>query len=199
MYKKQKGSALVIVGAILGVLFVIGALIVAVVVSANNAANGFDQKMKAEHTNNKNILSAYNQKVLEAAQVPAMARDDIIQIAEAAIQGRYGENGSQAVFQAITEQNPSVDPQLYSKLQQITEAGRDEFKTAQTRLLDVKRAYETALKNYPMGPIMGFLGFPKVPLDAYNIVTTARTERAFETGREDGPVQLRAPAEKKGE
>lgn len=197
MKNTQRGAAStgVIIALLIAGVFVVLAFVVAMVfMRANNTANAFEQKVKYEHTNNKNVLSGYNQKILEAAQVPEMARDDIMKVAQAAIQGRYGAEGSKAVFQAITEQNPNIDSQLYVKLQQIIEAGRDEFKTSQTRLLDVKRSYETALGSMPQGFIMGLMGFPKVPLDTYNIVTTDRTERAFEKGREDAPLQLRAPA-----
>lgn len=191
--KKQQGGALAIVLVILGI---IGALVVAgimMVVSANNTAAGLDAQIKAAHTDNKNVLSQYNQKVLEAAQVPEMMRDDLIKVATAAIEGRYGAGGSKAVFQAISEQNPNVDSQVYVKIQQIIEAGRNEFQNRQTKLIDIKSTYEAALNRFPQGPLMRMLGYPKVPLDTYNIVTTDRTEKAFQTGKEEGPLKLRNP------
>lgn len=189
--KKQQGGALLIVLAIVGVL-VAGVIAVAMMaIGANNTANSFDAQVKAQHQNNKNILANYGQKVLEVSQVPEMMRDDLVKVASAAIEGRYGKDGSKAVFQMITEQNPTVDSQVYTKIQQVIEAGRNEFQTSQTRLLDIKQSYETALGSFPQGAFMRFLGYPKVALDTYNIVTTERTERAFEKGKEDGPLQLR--------
>ena len=38
---------------------------------------------------------------------------------------------------------------------------------------------------------MRMIGYPKVPLDTYVIVTTDGVEKAFTKGREDGPLQLR--------
>lgn len=196
MNKKQLGGALMAVLITLGVLGAGIAVVASILFSANNTANDFDKKVKYEHANNKNVLSQGQQKILELAQVPEMARDDILKVTEAAITGRYGADGSKAVFQALTEANPTVDPGLYKALQQEIKAYRDKFEAAQTKLLDVKRSYETALDSMPQGFVMKMLGFPKVPLDTYNIVTTDRTERAFETGREDTPLQLRPAATK---
>lgn len=194
MKNHQRGRAAVIALAVIGSLLALGVVVAMVLIGIYNQANSLDQKVKYEHQNNKNILSQYNQKVLEAAQVPEMMRDDLMKVATAAIEGRYGPDGSRAVFQMITEQNPNVSPEVYTKLQQIIEAGRDEFKGAQTRLLDIKRAYETQLGSVPTGALMKFMGFPKVPLETYNIVTTQGTEDAFKAGKEQAPIQLRKPA-----
>lgn len=190
--QKQKGNALVVSLVILGAIVALGIVAVMMFIGANNTAAGFDSSVKYEHTNNKNVMAGYNQKVMEVAQVPEMMRDDFIKVATAAMEGRYGKDGSKAVFQALKEQNPTLDPSLYAKIQQVIESGRTEFQNSQTRLLDIKRSYEFALNSFPQGIFMRALGYPKVPLDTYNIVTTDRVERAFEKGKEDGPIQLRA-------
>lgn len=190
--QKQNGSALAIVLVVLGAFLALGVLMVGMFISANNTAAAFDASVKYQHTNNKNVLATFNQKVMEVAQVPEMMRDDLVKVATAALAGRYGADGSKAVFQVLKEQNPNLDPSLYTKIQQVIESGRTEFQTSQTRLLDIKRSYESALNSAPQGPLMKLLGFPKVPLESYNIVTTGRVERAFENGKEDGPIQLRA-------
>jgi len=75
-------------------------------------------------------------------------------------------------------------------LQRMIEAGRDEFASAQTRLIDRKRAYDTALGSFWQGKMMASAGYPKIELDDFNIVTNVRTEGAFETGVEE-PMTLR--------
>jgi len=188
MKNRMQGSATI---AILGVIGVLIALFAFAYIGAHNKANRLEQTIKAEAKNNENILANYGQKIQEAAQVPGMATKDIVEIAKAAIGGRYGENGSQAAVQMITEQNPNANPALYEKLQQIIESGRDEFKTHQTRLIDAKRVYETELGSAITGTMMGIAGFPKINLDDYKVVSTSRAENAFKTGREEGPIQLR--------
>lgn len=161
-------------------------------ISAYNAGNRFENQLKAAYENNQNILSQYAQKVMEASQVPDMMRDDLVAVSRAAIEGRYGEGGSRAVFQAIAEQNPQVSEALYIKLQQIVEAGRDEFKTAQTRLIDIKRAYETALGSFWQGMWLRIAGYPQEDLSKYRAVITDSVEKTFHTGKEAAPLKLRS-------
>ena len=190
--KNKKGITLP--GALLVVLAVIIVGMVAAVicyVSAANSGNAMEQNIKATYENNKNVLAQFGQKVLEAAQVPEMARDDISAVASKAMQGRYGADGSKAVFQAIQEQNPQVDPVLHRQVQQIIESGRAEFQNDQTRLIDQKRVYETALGSVWQGMWMRMAGYPKINLDEFKIVGTDRSEQAFKNGKESSPIQLR--------
>lgn len=130
----------------------------------------------------------------EAAQVTDMQRDDLVKITTAAIQGRYGDNGSRASVQFLREQNPALDSKIYVKIQQIVEAGREEFKVNQTRLVDTKRAYETELGSFWSGMWLRIAGYPKINLDDFKIVSTERAQDAFKKGKEDGPLKLRPDA-----
>jgi len=188
---KQKGGALAVVLAFLGVLLSLLVLGVMSYISAYNTGNQLENKLKAEYENNENILAQYSFKVLEASQVPELMRDDLIRITKEAIEGRYGPDGAKAAFMMITEQNPQVSPEIYVKLQQIIEAGRDEFKTGQTRMVDTKRAYQTALGSFWQGMWMGIAGYPKVDLEKYKIISNAATQETFRTGVEAAPLQLR--------
>uniref|UniRef100_UPI0039B69316 hypothetical protein n=1 Tax=Vibrio vulnificus TaxID=672 RepID=UPI0039B69316 len=89
----------------------------------------------------KNIYGQYGQTILEMAQVPAQRQKDVLKLIVETMEGRYGEDGSRAVFQMIQEQNPTAGDELYVKIQQQIQSGRAEFKTAQSVLLDQKAAY----------------------------------------------------------
>lgn len=159
-------------------------------VSAYNTANRMERSIVATDENNRNILAQYGNRIAEAAQVPAMQRDDLTAVVTAALEGRYGEDGSRAVFQFIQEQNPQIDSTVYVQLQRMIEAGRIEFAAAQTKLVDQKRIYETSLGSFWQGTWMSVAGYPRIDLDEYQIVSTARADAAFETGIEE-PMQLR--------
>lgn len=173
----------VVVAGIVGIL-------VTSYISAYNTANRMETGIEAAWTDNKNVLAQYSNRVAESAQIPAMQRDDLTQVVTAALDARYGEEGSQAMFQWIQEQNPQIDSTVYTQLQRTIEAGRIDFAAAQTRLIDQKRVYQTALGSFWTGTIMGVAGFPRKDLDEYNIVTNVRTEQSFETGTEEA-IQLR--------
>lgn len=162
-------------------------------ISAYNTGNRLERSIVATDENNRNILAQYGNRVAEAAQIPAMQRDDLAAVVTAALEGRYGEDGSQAVFQFIQEQNPQIDSAVYVQLQRMIEAGRIEFAAAQTKLVDQKRVYETALGSFWQGTWMSFAGYPKIDLSEFQIVSTGRANNAFESGMEE-PMQLRVPS-----
>jgi hypothetical protein len=159
-------------------------------ISAYNLGNRLEQNIVATYENNRNVLAQYGNRVSEAAQIPAMQRDDLTQVVTAALEGRYGEDGSQAVFQWIQEQNPQIDSTVYVQLQRIIEAGRIEFANEQTKLVDQKRVYETALGSFWKGTWLNISGYPSINLDDFQIVSTSRANEAFEFGIEE-PIQLR--------
>lgn len=179
------------VGSIIlvGVLVVVG-LFGAGLWSAYNSGNRMEENIKATYDDNRNILSQYSTAIAEAAQIPAMQRDDLIKVAEAALEARYGADGAQAVFQSIQEQNPQIDSSVYTKLQQIIQAGRKDFETGQRKLREQVRIYSTALGSFPKGAMMKMVGYPSISLSDYDIVSDARTEEAFGTKVQE-PIQIR--------
>jgi|TARA_R110000851_G_scaffold81495_1_gene179064 hypothetical protein len=158
-------------------------------ISAFNSGNRLENRIKATYTDNQNVLSSYSNKVAEAAQIPAMQRDDLTKVVTAALNARYGETGSKAMFQWIQEQNPTIDSSVYTKLQQIIESGRNDFQLAQTKLIDQKRTYETQLGSFWRGTWLGVAGYPKVDLDTYKVVIAGSTRETFRTGN-DNALQL---------
>lgn len=194
MLKDQRGAisggviALILVIAFLGTLAAVG---FGSYVSAYNYGNQIENDLKAVQTDNKNKLAQYGQKVQEIAQVPSMYAADLQKIVEASIQGRYGKDGSKATWQMLKEQNPSLDPSMYTKIQQVIESGRNDFQAGQTRQIDIRRQYETMLGTFWKGMWLKFAGYPKVNLKDFDIVSTDRADKAFETKKEDGPIKLR--------
>ncbi len=188
---KQRGSAMVFALVALGIIVAIIGVVVMSYISAYNTGNRLEVTLKAEYKDLENVYAQYTQKVLEVAQVPTMMKDDVKEVIREAISGRYGAEGSKAVFQAISEQNPTIDAGLYRKVQQVIEAGRDEFKTKQKRVIDQKATYEIALGSFWQGMWLRIAGYPKMNLDDIKLITTDRAEQVFKTGKEAAPLQLR--------
>ena len=192
--KRQDGG---ISGALIAVLIFFGIIFSTVFVcltsyvSANNYGAKIEAQLNAERDNNQNVLAQGQQKVLEAAQVPGMMRDDFSKVAKDAISGRYGAEGSKAVVQWIKEQNPNLDSKVYVKIQQLIEAYRDEFKTSQTKMIDVRRQYEASLGLFWRGMWLRMAGFPKIDLTMFKPIITDRVEDVYKNGKESSPLQLR--------
>ena len=90
------------------ILSVVLALIVSVVgiaavsyIGASNYGAAVEAQLKAARDNNRNILAQYEQTIMEASQVPEMYKSDFKEVLTGALQSRYGEGGSKAVFQFI--------------------------------------------------------------------------------------------------
>lgn len=147
--------------------------------------------IKAQFSQNKNLRSSYIKKIKEAAQITEMQTQDLSKIIESALTARYGDEGSKALFQAIQEQNPTLDQSTYIKLQNIIAAGRDELAVSQALLIDKKAAYERSLQYVWSGLWLKLAGFPKIALDDYRVVTDSNTEEVFTTGTDDSTIKLR--------
>lgn len=192
--KRQKGvisSGLIVGLVVLVVVILLGVIGFSSYVNAYNYGNQMEQSLKAVKENNRNILAQYGQKVLEVAQVPDMYKKDMVELVQTAIQARYGKNGSVATMQWLKEQNPSLDPEMYKQIQRVIEAGRTDFQNNQTRLVDVRRQYETAIGSFWQGMWLRLAGYPKVNLADFDIVSTDRADDAFKNKKEDGPIKLR--------
>ncbi len=149
-----------------------------------------EAKLNAQLESNKSSLATHVNTIREMVQVPEMYRDDLTKVIEATMQGRYGKDGSKAVFQFITEHGQSYDSSLYTKIETAIEAGRTRFDADQRQLMDEKREYEVLLKGNDSVFYGGFFHFPTIDMDKFKVVTNAETDAAFASGKSE-PLKLR--------
>lgn len=189
--KKQNGSAVVVtLLSLIGVVIAAAVALVTLWVQAANYGNRSEVEIKKVWENNQNVLGQYTLKVQEIASVPDMYKSDLQGVMVNVMQARMGKDGSKALFQFFKEQNIPFDSSMYTKIQQVIEAGRNEFQTAQTRLVDVKAVYQERLGSIPQGWFLSMAGYPKIDLTLYKPVVASDTQKAFETGVQS-PIKLR--------
>jgi hypothetical protein len=192
--KNQNGA--ISTGAVIGLGFVGFILIILLVaatsyIGANNYGARIEAQLNAEYDNNMQILAQGQQKVMEAAQVPAMYKDDFKEIISADVQGRYGKDGSKATFQWLKEHDVALDSAMYKKVQQLIESYRDEFKNSQTKMIDVRRQYEAEQGLLWRGMWLRIAGFPKVDMSKFKPIVTDAVQEIYKNGKESGPMKLR--------
>lgn len=146
--------------------------------------------IKAQYSEDQNNYDNMWKRFREMSQVNESYAADLKKVFDGAIQGRYGADGSKAAMQWITEHNPTLSPDTYTRLQSTIEAGRNSFEAEQKTLLDKKREYEVLLGSTTGLFVNGFFGFPRIDLAKFGIVTSDRTEKAFGTGK-DEEIKLR--------
>lgn len=177
----------------LGALAVVAVLVFSIVgslMSMYNSAVQMEQSLVAQYDQNRNNYAKMFNSLKEAAQVPDMYMQGLKDLYDSIMHGRYGSDGSKAMFNWIKEHNPEVDSSLYVKLQSMIEANRNDFESNQKSLIDKRQIYQVYLKTVPQSFVLSVMGFPKIDLSKYDIVTSEETEKAFDT-KKAGPISLR--------
>jgi len=177
--------------SILGFFPFLGIILFISYTSSYNYGNRMDNKIQSQYKNMENVLAQYSQKVREVAQVPGIYKDDLKEIVNASMSGRYGKDGSKAVFQFLKEHNQTLDSSMYVKIQQIMEAGRNDFQFENTKLIDMTNEYKIAIGSFYQGFWLRIAGFPKIDLEKYKPISNSYAKDTFEKGYEDGPIKLR--------
>ncbi|HJV32680.1 MAG TPA: hypothetical protein VJ694_01505 [Patescibacteria group bacterium] len=169
----------------LGVILVFGLAYGGCALSFRSDCIRAENGIKAQYKQNQNNYDNMWKKFKEMAQVPEMYVEDLKKVYDGAIKARYGENGSQAAIQFITEHNPNFDSAMYVKLQSAIEAGRNGFEADQKQLIDKKRQYEDLLGSSKALFVGFWFGFPRIDLDQYDIVTSDATQDVFKNKKSE--------------
>ncbi|MDZ4836994.1 MAG: hypothetical protein SGJ27_24695 [Candidatus Melainabacteria bacterium] len=179
--------------------------------SMRNDGIRMETALSAQYLDNQNELSSFKSSFYEQMGVANLKSDKLDQIISDAVKGRYegkmepGTGG--AMFSAITEAYPDLKGQLdlYDRIVDFVRAGREAYKSKQTKLIDMLRVYDYWRQEGLVKSM--FLGnfFPSQALNArigasvqrgqaaldqmYIIVLTSDTKKAYETGT-DEPMQV---------
>lgn len=183
-------KALAIGLSVVGVIVFTAVTLILGYIGFSNTANGFEVDIKAKYADNKNVYDNGWKRVKELAQVPDMQVEGLHKLYDATMKGRYGANGSQAMLQFITEQNPTLDQSTYRAIQQNIESFRREFQANQTRLISIRQQYERFLSATTSGRFYNMIGgYPRIDLSQFDIVTSEKTEEDFKNKKSE-PLSL---------
>lgn len=182
-----KFSMSIVVGLSLAGVLAIGGCMT---VSYGNDFARMEARIEAQYKQDQNNYANYFSTIKEMAQVPEMYTEDLKKVYSEVMKGRYGADGSHAMFQFIKEHNPDVSPAVYTKIQTAIQSGRANFSADQKVLLDMKNTYEQMTMTQPGHFFAWVNGYPKKDLASMDIVINAETEEAFRTKRA-APIKIR--------
>lgn len=152
--------------------------------SMHDTAITFENDIKRLDKESENSLSSTTLKIQNAVGLNAQYTKSLKEVVTAAVQGRYGKDGSQATMQWIQEQNPVFDSKVIMKVHDIIDGGGTEFKIAQDRKLEICTQYEKTRDYLVRGTLLRIAGFPKKDVEKMcQVVSDADTQDAFATGQ----------------
>jgi len=168
---------------ILGILVLIVVVIGSMLIGTYNQEAQLRVTIEQKQVDNTSEFDNMWKKISQVAQVTDAQKNAIKEIlvgyADARSQGR---DGSGSFINALHEAIPNVDMKTFENLQNIIVGSRDSFAMRQKELLDLKREHDKMLRTFPSNIILGMFG--KKPIDV-KIVTSSKTEKTFETGKDD--------------
>lgn len=164
------------VGGCLAIFAVVG---IAMFVSYNNEEIGLRNTIKAKQVDNTSEYDNMFKKIAQVAEVTDEQKNALKEIFVEHAAARAGTDDA-SLMKWITESVPNVDVSTYKNLQNIITGSRDRWTMRQKELLDLKRRHDNLLQQIPGS----FFLAGRESIDV-QIVTSSRSEKAFETGTDD--------------
>ncbi|MEM4994857.1 hypothetical protein WKH56_20045 [Priestia sp. SB1] len=170
-------SLLVIV--VVGVIVAVS--LAGLVWSQRGEAVTLETQIEAQLKSNESNYDAMWKRFTEMTQVTDLQAEQMKDTYTDLISGRYED--SDLLFKMVQEQNPQLNGEVYTKLQNEISAGRIEFDRNQKKILDMIAEYNRLVQH--RGIIMAAITQRKPMNSDSFIVTSDKSEKAFEEGKDD--------------
>lgn len=167
--------------AIVGVLIAGLVGLLGMFISYSNQEVDLSTQFSAQQKANAVIYDKVWKTLQQKAGVADQAADKFKEIYANIMDARY-DGKDQVLMNWIQEQNPSFDMSLYKDLSMSIEAQRAEFANVQQKLIDIKREHDRLRLRIPSSIFLMIKGVKELQMQ---LVTSSRTEKAFETGVDD--------------
>lgn len=156
--------------------------------SANNSEVTLRAQFNAQVATNKSSFDRKWKVLAAEAQIPDRYYDQLKQIWMGALEKAAEGGGGNLATSLTLPQNIQVSPELYTKLMSSIEENYESFHQDQRRLTAIKAEHDSVLGRFPSSLFVG--GRPALEL---KLVTSAKTEQAFETGEDNSDPRLFSP------
>ena len=171
-----------IFAALFTALIAFGVIFGTSLISFSNTEVDLRSNYEAKTDANKADFDAMWKIISQTAQVPEQYKNGFAEVYGQIMEARYDKDAGGTLMRWITEQNPQFDSSLYARIQTVVEGQRTSFATRQKELRDVKREHDKLLRQFPGAFYNVFLS--RDELDVV-LVTSDKTEKSFETGKDD--------------
>jgi hypothetical protein len=170
-----------IVWATIGSVVLVGFFLFVIFIGAKNGEARLRNAIGAKQKDNKSEFDNMWKKISQVAQVTDAQRSSLMEIFTSYANAR-NQGGGGTLSKWIHESVPNVDTTTFNNLQNIITSSRDRWTQRQKELLDMKREHDNMLDTFPSDMVLSVLGKERIDVV---IVTSARTEKAFDSGADD--------------
>jgi len=171
------GAKLGIAGGGLAAVLILVVFIMSI--SYQNSYERIDQDIQAQYKKIESNYEKMSRVILQQAGILNKYSTDFKDIYKGMMQGRYGKDGSKAMWQWIKEQNPQIDASLYAKLMTTVEAQRTGFDRQQAKVAAMVAESNKMLKVAPSK------WFVNGQIKEAKIVSSTATKVIVESGIDD--------------
>lgn len=159
-------------------IIVVAVLLFGTVWSTRSKAIKLRNQIDAQYTANKSNYDTMWKTFQENAQVTELQADQFKDVYNDLFKGR-ADSGQ--LINAVKEQNPSMNTEVYTKLQDTITSSRKVFDKNQKTISDMIGNYNSYIQtNF----ITQFMSFETLNADDF-VVLSAKTNNAFVTGEDD--------------
>ena len=181
----NKGSLGLKLGFGIGGLIAILAVVIFVMnISYQNSYERLAADIDAQYDKIESDYEKMSRVILQQAGILNKYSKDFKEIYKGMMTGRYGQEGSKAMWQWIKEQNPQIDASLYAKLMTTVEAQRTTFSRKQEKVAAMVAESNKMLKTAPSK------WFVDGEIKVAKIVSSSNTKVIMETGVDDSSNDL---------
>lgn len=138
-------------------------------------------QIEAKQQDNTANFDAMWKKINQVAQVSDKYKDGLKDVLTAYVEGRKKDSDN-LLMDWTKEAVPTFDASIYKQINNVIVASRDDFYNNQKLLIDLSRQHNLLIEQFPNNLYAKFLNIQKIEI---KIVTSTKTDQAFETGKED--------------
>ncbi|AEO93404.1 virion structural protein [Bacillus phage G] len=169
------------VGAILVFFIIVAAIGSTTLWSQRGKVVKLENKIEARYNFNKSDYDKMWKTFVETAKVTELQAEQFKDVYTELISGRYED--TDLLFKMVQESNPQLGTEVYTNLQRQIAADRSTFNNNQKAILDIINQYNNYIEHDAI--IIAFITNRK-PIDSSKyIITSERTEKAFESGKDE--------------
>ena len=174
------------VGIAILVFIVVGAICFGCqLTSVYNTHISLKNQIEAKQKANEASFDTMWKKIQQVSNVSDKYKQGLKEVLIAYTEGRK-EDSKNMLMRWGNEAVPNFDSTLYKQVNNVIVSSRDDFYKDQQILLDLNRQHNEFVERFPNNIFCSILKIEKIDI---KIVTSTKTEQAFETGKEDN-IQL---------